>query len=106
MYCRARYYIPDYRRETIVAKERKDYCGPDWLHPKLRRLLSGKFNASCKIHDLDYGSKKYSRSEADRRFREHTLRQAGNSLLWKVVAKFFYYMVRIGGRISYGKNKG
>lgn len=81
----------------------KDHCGPYWMPSFLRRAVSSKFNASCKIHDMDYESKKYSRSEADKRFRDHALRQAGNSAFWKTVARVFYGLVRVGGRISYGK---
>lgn len=84
-------------------QERKDYCGPYWMPSFLRRAISSKFNASCKIHDMDYMSKKYSRSEADLRFRDHVLRQAGNSRFWRVIGRIFYGMVRIGGRFSYGK---
>jgi len=86
-----------------MTKERKDHCGPYWMPSPLRRLISSKFNASCKIHDMDYESKKYSRSEADLRFRAHTLRQAGDSRFWRVIARLFYGMVRMGGRLSYGK---
>jgi len=47
---------------------RKDFCGPYWMPAKIRRLFSSKFNASCKIHDLDYASKKFSRKQSDKRF--------------------------------------
>ena len=84
--------------------ERKDYCGPYWVPSLLRRLVSNKFNASCKIHDMDYESQKYSRYESDVRFKQHSLRQAKSSKFWRAVAILFYIMVRIGGRISYGKS--
>lgn len=86
-----------------MAKERKDYCGPYWMPSVLRRAVSSKFNASCKIHDMDYESKKFSREEADKRFRKHTLKQAGKSRFWRIIARIFYGLVRIGGKISYNK---
>jgi len=86
-----------------MKKDRKDYCGPYWMPSFLRKAVSSKFNASCKIHDMDYASRQYSRSEADKRFREHSLRQAGSHKGWRILARIFYLLVRIGGRISYGK---
>lgn len=82
-------------------KKRKDYCGPYWLPSFIRRIMSIKFNASCKIHDLDYFSKKYSRLEADKRFLNHTKRQAKNNIIFISIAYLYYFMVRIGGRISW-----
>lgn len=82
---------------------RKDYCGPYWMPAKLRKLVSNKFNASCKIHDLDYDSMKYSRKEADYRFLLNMKKQAKNNILFKIVAYAFYLMVRIGGSISWKK---
>lgn len=81
--------------------QRKDYCGPSYMPKCLRRLLSSKFNASCKIHDLDYASKKFKQKEADKRFLAHMLRQAGSSKCCKILAYVYYYAVRIGGAISY-----
>ena len=83
--------------------ENNDYCGPFWAPSRLRRVLSGKFNASCKIHDLDYESKKFSRKVADKRFLDHMLRQSEKSIVWRIVAYFYYISVRIGGRISWKK---
>ena len=82
---------------------RKDYCGPYWMPKCLRRLVSSKFNASCKIHDMDYTSKKYGQKQADKRFRTNVLKQAGNSKMWRVNARIFYLLVRLGGKLSYGK---
>ena len=84
-----------------MKRERKDYCGPYWMPSKLRRAVSSKFNASCKIHDLDYDSKKYSRKQADNRFLKHMKKQAKSNILLKIVAYFFYISVRIGGAISW-----
>lgn len=85
--------------------ERKDYCGAFWMPVWLRKLLSNKFNASCKIHDLDYSSKKYSRLDSDIRFKNHMLRQAKSSKLWKLLAHTFYLAVRLGGKISWKVDK-
>lgn len=84
----------------------REYCGPFWMPKAIRRILSKKFNASCKIHDLDYASKKYSRKQADLRFKVNTLKQAGNSKFWRFIAKIFYLAVRIGGQISYNRDIG
>jgi len=82
---------------------KKYYCGPYWIPSKVRRIVSSKFNASCKIHDMDYESMKYGQKQADKRFRAHALRQAGNHIGWRIVARLFYIMVRVGGKLSYGK---
>jgi len=86
-----------------MPRERKDYCGPYWLHPKIRRLLSIKFNASCKIHDEDYENAIFTQKQADRRFISHTLRQSKGNILWILVGVLMYIGVRLGGWISYGK---
>ncbi len=83
--------------------KRKDYCGPYWMPVYIRKTLSNKFNASCKIHDLDYTTTKYSRDVADARFQDHMNRQAKNSLWWRFLAFVYYVMVRIGGKMSWGK---
>jgi len=70
---------------------------PEWA----RKLASTKFNASCKIHDLDYDSKKFSRLQADTRFLAHMLRQAEDSLLWELVAVWYFVIVRTLGRLSW-----
>ena len=88
-----------------MKKERKDYCGPFWMPKFMRIWLSDKFNASCKIHDMDYGSKKFTRKEADVRFLEHMTRQAKDSKWWKFVAKGYYYAVRLGGKLSWDRAK-
>gem|GEM_PF-7067849 len=52
---------------------------------------------------MDYESMKYGQKQADKRFRAHALRQAGNHIGWRIVARLFYIMVRVGGKLSYGK---
>lgn len=85
--------------------ERKDYCGPYWMPRWFRRMLSNKFNASCKIHDMDYNSKKYSRDEADARFQDHMNKQSKHSLKWRFTAFVYYVLVRLGGKLSWDKAK-
>ena len=82
---------------------RKDYCGPFWMPKFLRKLVSNKFNASCKIHDLDYVSDKFTQKESDDRFLAHMLKQAKGSVFWVLMAACFYTAVRLGGWISYKK---
>ena len=84
---------------------RSDYCGPFWMPSFLRKWASSKFNASCKIHDMDYGSPKYTQKDADSRFLYHMMKQASGSMFWIIVAFCFYLMVRAGGWISYKKTK-
>lgn len=88
-----------------MAKERKDYCGPYWMPSWMRKHFSKKFNASCKIHDLDYASTKFSRDQADARFHDHMNRQAEHSLYWRTIAFFYYIAVRLAGKWSWGRKK-
>ena len=84
-----------------MDKERKDYCGP-WYMPRfMRRFLSTRFNASCRLHDLDYHKKVMTRKEADDRFLAHMLRQADGKLVGIVSAYVYYAMVRMGGWFSW-----
>ena len=80
---------------------RKDYCGPFWMPTFMRKWLSKYFNASCKIHDLDYESKKYNRTQSDIRFLVHMLKQANGAKSLEAIAIAYYVFVRIGGRISW-----
>ena len=84
---------------------RKDYCGPEYFPKFIRRFLSNKFNASCKIHDIDYVSGKYTRKEADKRFLINMKTQAKSNDLYKVYAYIYYICTRIGGIFSYEDNK-
>lgn len=55
---------------------RKDYCGPSYFPKFIRRFLSNKFNASCKIHDKDYDYSGLTRKESDKRFLKNCLKQS------------------------------
>jgi len=81
------------------------YCGAWWTPKLIRRILSIRFNASCKVHDLDYKTTRFTREEADARFLLHMLRQAKGSMFWKMMANLFYFSVRILGKLSYGMSK-
>ncbi len=83
--------------------KRRDYCGPYWMPSFLRRILSSKFNASCKIHDLDYETTRFTRDEADARFQDHMNRQSGMNYVWRLIAFMYYTAVRVGGKLSWGK---
>ena len=71
------------------------YCGVDWMPKWFRVLLSEKFNKSCKIHDVYYGSELIDNEDADFIFLEHMYMQAGNSLYWKCVAYMMFLNVRV-----------
>jgi len=84
---------------------RKDYCGPEYFPKFLRRFLSNKFNASCKIHDIDYDKSGFSRKESDKRFLKNMKHQAGSNIMYKMFAYAYYLGVRIGGIFSYKERK-
>ena len=84
---------------------RKDYCGPFWMPKFLRKWASSKFNASCRVHDFDYASDKYTQKQSDMRFLGNMIKQSEGRIFWVLVAVSFYIMVRIGGFISYKKSK-
>jgi len=86
-----------------MKREHKDHCGPYWMPRWIRRILSSKFNASCKIHDLDYITTRFTRDEADARFQDHMNRQAKSSLKWRFIAFCYYIAVRVGGKFSWGR---
>lgn len=89
-----------------MTRERKDYCGPNWMPSWIRRFFSSKFNASCRLHDWDYSPPhKYTRKEADKRFYEHMKRQSGKNPLWRLTALFYYISVRVFGKSQYGEGK-
>ena len=72
--------------------------------PKVfRRIASYRFNASCKIHDLDYASARFTRLESDARFYAHTIRQARDSVFWKSAALVYFVVVRGVGRFFWNK---
>jgi hypothetical protein len=78
------------------------YCGAWWTPKWIRRILSVKFNASCKVHDMDYKTTRFTREEADTRFLLHMIRQAKGSVVWEITATMFYLFVRMLGKLSYG----
>ena len=78
----------------------KKYCGPFWFPKWLNKALSSRYNASCKVHDLDYDSGLFRRSEADSRFLEHMIRQDGKKT---ILSRIFYLGVRLGGWVSWWK---
>ena len=81
------------------------YCGPWWMPNWLRRIGSYKFNAACKIHDLDYKAPhRFARLEADTRFLAHMLRQAGGSFFWECVAVSYFLAVRVAGWLSWDRS--
>ena len=89
-----------------MAKGQKHHCGnvnaPKWI----RKILSCKFNASCRLHDIHYGKNtKYSRKVADLKFKKNMLKQAKNNVVWKVLANIFYLTVRILGKKAYKGKK-
>ena len=86
-------------------KNIKYYCGSWWTPKFIRRILSVKFNASCKIHDLDYKSKKFDREEADTRFLLHMVRKSKKSLIFEVLATIYYIFVRMLGKLSWKVDK-
>lgn len=81
------------------------HCGAWWTPKLIRKMLSVKFNASCKIHDLDYETDKYDRAEADTRFLMHMIRQSKHSLYWEVIATSYYLFVRCLGKLSWKTKK-
>lgn len=87
--------------------DKKTYCGAYWMPKWLVDFLSSRFNASCKIHDLDYESGKYGQKESDKRFLDHMCKQTkkNNIKCGRIMAYIFYASVRIAGRISWNKAK-
>lgn len=83
-------------------EKNKYHCGSWWTPKFLRKVLSIRFNASCKVHDMDYYTTKFTREEADTRFLLHMVRQAKGSVFWETVATMFYIFVRILGKLSFG----
>ena len=86
-------------------KKTKYYCGSWWVPRFIRKILSIKFDASCRIHDLDYRHKEFKREEADTRFLFHMIRQSKNSVFWEFIATAFYIFVRVLGKLSWIRNR-
>lgn len=85
---------------------KKYYCGPSWRYfpDWLRRILSYKFNESCKIHDQDYSSGKLTKEEADQKFLENMLKQAEGSSFWTSMAHAYYRATKMFGSFSWKKD--
>lgn len=88
-----------------MKEKQKYYCGATWVPTWIRRILSFRFNASCKIHDLDYTTTRFDREEADTRFLLHMIRQSKNSIGYEILATIYYLIVRICGKLAWGKQK-
>jgi len=84
---------------------KKYYCGPYWLPKWAQKILSYKFNASCKVHDLDYASKKFTQQETDIRFLTNMIKQCKGRFFWEVFACILFIAVRIGGKLSWDNAK-
>lgn len=91
--------------------EQTYYCGAWWMPEWLQKILSYRFNASCKIHDLDYealdedGKHIFSKLEADARFLSHMIRQASGSFFWEHVAWVYYRTARLFGGPSWQRGE-
>lgn len=86
-------------------EKQKYYCGAWWVPKFIRKILSVRFNASCKIHDLDYMNKEITREESDVKFLLNMIRQSKGSIFFEFIATLFYIFVRILGKISWKKSK-
>lgn len=84
---------------------KKYYCGPYWVPKWGQKILSSQFNASCKIHDMDYESKEFTQQEADIRFLNNCIKQARGRFLVEVWACVYFILIRIGGKLSWDKDK-
>lgn len=80
---------------------KKYYCGPYWAPRWLKKILSVHFNASCKIHDLDYASKQFTKEQADTRFLQFMNKQAGSNIILRIKAYIYYLIVKKYGHDSW-----
>jgi len=80
----------------------KYYCGYKKSPKFIRKMLSYKFNDSCKIHDKNYNkNSKMTRYEADKIFLEDCKKQAKGSLFWLIMAYLYYFSVKLLGKIAF-----
>jgi len=79
-------------------------CGPYWC-PKWMRDSLTYFEEECNCHDRDYTEAVMSQKECDEEFLRRMLDKAGDNRWRRGQAYFFYRMVRVGGRLSYGSKK-
>lgn len=80
----------------------KYYCGYQTLPKWFRKILSYKFNASCRLHDMHYRSNtKRSQLDADIEFLRNCLKQANANMFWSFMAYAAYFIVRLLGKKAY-----
>ena len=91
--------------KSMDIEKNKYHCGAWWTPRWIRRIISVRFNASCKVHDMDYLTTRFTREESDTRFLLHMIRQAKSSVFWEIIATIFYLSVRMLGKLSYGIGK-
>lgn len=86
-----------------MSEDKKYYCGPSNIPNWMRKWASGEFNDACKIHDMDYTTKRVTQDQADATFLRNMLDKAGDS--WWSIRKAYlmYKLVRIFGGSRYGK---
>ena len=87
-----------------MNQKQQYHCGAWWTPKIIRKILSLRFNASCKIHDLDYATTLFDREKADTRFLLHMIRQSKSNILHETTATLYYISVRILGKLSWGNN--
>ena len=89
-----------------MGEGQKYHCGASKWPKWVRKLASKIFNASCKVHDLDYGKDTpYLQYEADERFIQHMKRQLEKrkrfKWLYSMKAKFYFWAVSTYGKKQY-----
>jgi len=82
--------------------ERKYFCGPSNVPQWLTKWFSNSHNEACRIHDVDYSTKRISRKEADKQFLDNMLEKA-DTRGKKNSAYLYYGLVRLFGGRRYGK---
>ncbi len=88
-----------------MSDDKECYCGPYWLWKPIRCWLSKRLNRVCKKHDEGYKKKEISKSENDYVFLDDGVRNAKGRFFREVEACFFFLLVRIGGKLSWKKDK-
>ena len=81
----------------------KASCGPWWLRKSIRIELSTHFESTCARHDALYQSATLSRKDIDEIFLIDMLHLAGKDKRLQRYAYVYYYSVRLGGWLSYGR---
>ena len=80
----------------------KYYCGYKKSPKFIRKILSYKFNESCKIHDENYSKKsELTRYEADDKFLKDCKKQANGNKFWIIMAYLYYFSVKLLGKIAF-----